>query len=146
MLAAIGLLAGGLWPPAMGAELGETSPGKPEDRVAELRAMGLHVTENLRPCIDIRAGDERDYQNLTVKEVDIEVRQSIGECGCKSAVLGYSVYALRKDGKRMHKVLLNSNRVTAMQSRKALLVLSADNSDHLVANDILIEIGCARPE
>jgi len=105
-------------------------------------AADIRVENELSACVAIRLDHPRPYENLIVANASFEVWKAVGNCGCKSAEIGYSVYAL-VDG---HENYVIGGKVGAMQSRQALLVLSPDRRDDDPRRDIKLELSCARPD
>ena len=105
-------------------------------------AADIRIENDLLACVAIRLDRQRPYENLIVANATFEVWKAVGNCGCKSAEIGYSVYALM-DG---HENYVIGGKVGAMQSRQALLVLSPDRRDDDPRRDIKLELSCARPD
>jgi hypothetical protein len=112
--------------------------------------------KNLRPCDSNRANCAhalraasaaavriendllRSYENLIVANASFEMWKAVGNCGCKSAEIGYSVYVL-VDG---NENCVIGGKVGAMQSRQARLVVDPDRRDDDSRHDIKLELSC----
>jgi hypothetical protein len=105
-------------------------------------AADIRIENDLPACVAIHLDRLRPYENLIVANAAFEMWKAVGNCGCKSAEIGYSVYAL-VDG---HENFVIAGKVGAMQSRQALLVLSPDRRDDDPRRDIKLELSCARPD
>jgi len=105
-------------------------------------AADIRIENDVSACVDIQLDRPRPYENLTLANATFEVRKPVSNCGCKSAEIGYSVYAL-VDG---HENYVIGGKVGAMRSRQALLVLSPDRRDDDLRHDMKLRLGCARPD
>ncbi|AOB30021.1 hypothetical protein AKI39_03950 [Bordetella sp. H567] len=106
-------------------------------------AAGTVTVDNrLQACVVIQAGTRTAERGLLLQEITLDVRKPIGECGCKSAVMGYASRVVLEGGARS---LLLQGRLNARQSGPRSLPLASDAT--LVGDrPIALSFECAAPD
>lgn len=110
---------------------------------APAHAAGAVTVDNgLQACVAIRPGTRTVEHGMLLQGVTLEVSKPIGECGCKSAIMGYASRVVLDGGARS---LLLQGRLNAAKSGARTLPLA---SDATLAGDrpIALSFECAAPE
>lgn len=110
---------------------------------APARAAGaLTVDNRLAACVAIQPGLRGVEHGIALQRITLDVRKPIGECGCKSAVMGYAAHTVLDGGGRG---LLLQGRLNARQSGPRTLPLA---SDATLASDrpVVLSFDCAAPD
>ena len=78
----------------------------------------LIIVNDLQNCVALERGELVKHGNLLLYDVQLKVPESIGHCGCKSAVASYRVF----DGERP----VRFERLVLKESRQAYLLIDSD--------------------
>ncbi|MBO9356838.1 DUF2195 family protein [Bordetella petrii] len=107
------------------------------------RASGSVEVENaLAACVDVRPGMRATTDGQVLLQAGLDVKQSIGRCGCKSAIATYTSQVELDGGQRG---FLQSGSLHVKQSGTRTLTLASD--EKLVGDrSMVLSLGCARPD
>lgn len=101
----------------------------------------IDIKNQLSQCSEIHNPILAVDGNVPVLSFELILKESIADCGCKSALGAFSVYALR-DSYQSH---LISGKVALGKEGKKYIPVAADNS--LVASARLkVSFSCAQPD
>lgn len=105
-------------------------------------AGAVTVDNSLGACVAIQVGTRTVEQGVPLQAVMLDVKKPIGECGCKSAIMGYASRVALEGGARS---VLLQGRVNARRSGAHTLPLA---SDATLAGErpITLSFECAAPE
>jgi hypothetical protein len=108
----------------------------------------VKLNNTLSHCVEISGMKITAEGKIPVLSFDLKVNKSIGECGCKSAVGSYTVYAIRKGHElgapEEYKLLLIHGDVSLRSSEHKYLPLAAEQ--WLINKEKLeVEICCSNP-
>ena len=106
-------------------------------------AAGSVKLENaLAACVDVRPGMRTTTDGQVLMQAGLDVKQSIGRCGCKSAIATYTSRVELDGGQRS---FLQSGSLRIKQSGSHTLTLA---SDEQLAGDgnVVLSLGCAAPD
>ena len=93
----------------------------------------VSIENDLVPCVQVTAYDVVQLNNLTLLNAAITVNQSIGYCGCKSAIARYHLYS---EGQH-----LRSETITLKNSTNYSFVLASDNCE-AVSQMLQLQLSC----
>lgn len=82
-------------------------------------SSAVAIENGLQQCVLINNSAIVQRNNLTLLDTDISILQSLGYCGCKSAIANYHLYS-----KEQH---LRSEAITLKSSTAYSFVLATDN-------------------
>lgn len=88
---------------------------------------------DLKSCVTLERGELVEHGNLLLYDVQLEVPENIGNCGCKSAVASYRVF----EGERPVRL----ERLVLKESRQAFLLIDTD-AGSLSKEALSISLGC----
>ncbi|MCD0505840.1 DUF2195 family protein [Bordetella petrii] len=110
---------------------------------AAAQAAGAVKVENaLAQCVAVQPGMRTVTDGQLLLQADLEVKQSIGRCGCKSAI---ATYTSRVELEGQHRSFLQSGSIAIKQSGSRTLTLASD--DQLVGDrTVVLSLGCAAPD
>lgn len=92
---------------------------------------------DLEHCVVLERGELVQHGNLLLYDVQFEVPENIGNCGCKSAVASYRVF----EGGRPMRL----ERLVLKESRQAYLVIATDGGSP-TEEALSIALGCGATE
>lgn len=106
-------------------------------------AAGSITLENaLAACVDVRPGMRTTTDGQVLMQAGLDVKQSIGRCGCKSAIATYTSRVELDGGQRS---FLQSGSLRVKQSGTHTLTLASD--EKLVGDgNVVLSLGCAAPD
>lgn len=107
------------------------------------QAAGSIKLENaLAACVAVSPGMRTTTDGQVLIQAGLDVKQSIGRCGCKSAIATYTSRVELDDGQRG---FLQSGALRIKQSGTHTLTLASDEA--LVGDrDVVLSLGCAAPD
>ncbi|MBV7483534.1 DUF2195 family protein [Bordetella sp. BOR01] len=110
---------------------------------AAAHASGSIKLENaLAACVDVQPGMRATTDGQVLLQAGLQVKQSIGSCGCKSAIATYTSRVELEGG---HRSFLQSGALRVKQSGSHTLTLASD--EKLVGDrDVVLSLGCAAPD
>jgi hypothetical protein len=80
------------------------------------------INSLLEACITISKTKIQKVDNLLLLKTTWNLKDNIGNCGCKSAAMSYSVYRLKSEKLMSHGIISTFNKM------QATFVLSSDNT------------------
>ena len=93
-------------------------------------------------CVNIIPGKTLEVNGLLLLETNWQNQKSVGECGCKSALMNYSVNV--QNGTKTGKIITEAV-ISSLEKKEHNFVLNADAS--IKYNDNYeITISCKNPE
>lgn len=101
----------------------------------------IDIKNQLAQCSEIHNPILAVDGNVPVLSFELILKESIGDCGCKSALGAFSVYALR-DSYQSH---LISGKVALGKEGKKYIPVAADNS-LVVSARLKVSFSCAQPD
>ena len=103
------------------------------------QAGGLIKVDNaLAHCVELRPGVRTTTAQQVMLQVDLNVKKSIGECGCKSAISAYTSEVQMEEG---HRSFLQRGALTIQRSGVKTLTLASD--EQLVRDrGIVLSLSC----
>ncbi|HYG42193.1 MAG TPA: DUF2195 family protein [Bordetella sp.] len=106
-------------------------------------AAGSIKLENaLAACVDVRPGMRTTTDGQVLLQAGLDLKQSIGRCGCKSAIATYTSQVELDGG---HRSFLQSGALRVKQSGPHTLTLASD--EKLVGDrNVVLSLGCAAPD
>ena len=125
-----------------------TAPAKVQPAAAHQELLlDVRFESDLEACVQLVPSGISAERNLLLLDVRFKLLQSIGECGCKSAVLGYRVR--RNDSN--HSSLDATGRLNTLGrelvfEEQVYLVLATDATMLSKAKTATIDVTCADPE
>lgn len=90
----------------------------------------------LSACLIMQKGEVQEMENLLLYKTSWDLKDNIGNCGCKSAALSYSVYLVKNEKLMSHGMLSSLNK------KQVTFVLSSDNGIYKDAQ-YKLAISCA---
>ncbi|SRR5690606_31284312 len=110
---------------------------------AAAQAAGAIKVENaLAACVDVQPGMRATTDGQVLLQAALDVKQSIGRCGCKSAIATYASHVELDDG---HRSFLQRGALRVKQSGARTLTLASD--EKLVGDrNVVLSLGCAAPD
>lgn len=106
------------------------------------QASGLIEVDNaLAQCVELRPGVRTTTAQQVMLEVDLDVKKSIGECGCKSAISTYTSEVQMQAG---HRSFLQHGVLAIQHSGVRTLTLASDEQ-LLGDRGIVLSLGCGGP-
>ncbi|MBI3187644.1 MAG: DUF2195 family protein [Gammaproteobacteria bacterium] len=79
------------------------------------------IDNSLSACLIIQKGEIQAMDNLLLYKTSWELKDNIGNCGCKSAALSYSVYLVKNEK------LMSLGMLSSLNKKQVTFVLSSDN-------------------
>lgn len=111
--------------------------------VPAAQAAGSVKVENaLAACVDVRPGLRSTADGQLLLRADLEVKQSIGRCGCKSAIATYSSEVVMEGGYRS---FLQRGNLRVRESGARTLTLASD-AGLAGERGVVLSLGCAAPD
>jgi hypothetical protein len=129
----------------------ESAHAQGVDRASHGEAMGTGsrlapiLANRVDQCVAITLGETVVTRNLVLIGADLQVRESIGNCGCMSAKMSYRVTA--RIGTRTRELTfgeLNTLQLVG-KSEQIYVVLSTDHRELASADKLTVTIGCSPP-
>lgn len=111
-------------------------------RPAGALAVEIGVDNYVRPCVKIGLEQPKALENRMTVDAALDLRNSLAECGCKSAGIDYSVYQRI----RGEEIYVLGGKLAVTQSRRAELALSPEGEAVPPGQSIRLTLGCAQPE
>ena len=99
------------------------------------------INNHLNACAEIGALEVSAQGNIPTVSFDLKINTPIAECGCKSALGTFTVFAVKED----YKSHLLSGKVALMKSGTKVLPLSAEKN-LLNSGKLEIDFSCALPD
>ena len=99
-------------------------------------SFSLEFDNTLNQCVVIKDYSSNTIKNTVLLNVEYEQFQSIGHCGCKSALAQYRVNSEHQE--------LATGLLDFRNSNSLNLTLS--NTESLLASSLAIEITCSQPQ
>ena len=96
----------------------------------------VNIDNSLSACLMLQKGEVQKAENLLLYKTNWELKDNIGNCGCKSALLSYSVYMVENDN------LISYGKLSSLYKKQVSFVLSSDNAVYKDAK-YKMEISCA---
>src|SRR5690606_1152442 len=105
-------------------------------------AGAVKVDNALAQCVTLRPGMRAITNGQVILQARFNVTQSIGRCGCKSAIATYTSHVELAGAQRS---FLQSGSLRVTESGARTLTLA---SDEQLAGDgsVVVSLGCARPD
>lgn len=102
----------------------------------------VKITNNLEACIKITPKQTIEANGFLLLDTDWQTQKSIGECGCKSALMNYSVNVQNgtKSGKTITEAIISS-----IEKKDYNFIINADASIKYNSNYEII-ISCKTPD
>jgi len=111
--------------------------------VPAAQAAGPVTVENaLAACVDVRPGLRSTADGQLLLRADLQLKQSIGRCGCKSAIATYTSQAVLEGG---HRSFLQRGSLRVRESGARTLTLASD-AGLAGEGGIVLSLGCAAPD
>ncbi|WP_459615757.1 DUF2195 family protein [Bordetella sp. 2513F-2] len=102
----------------------------------------VSVENPLQACVAVQPGLQTQEQGVLLQQVDLQVARPIGECGCKSALMGYTASVVLDGDARS---ATQSGVVNARRSGARTLPLATDAA--LVGDrPVVLALSCATPD
>jgi len=101
----------------------------------------IDIENLLSQCSAIRDLELSSEGNIPVLSFDLVLKESIADCGCKSALGAFSVYAQR-DSYQSH---LISGKIALEKDGKKYLPIAADNN-LITSARLKVVFSCAQPD
>lgn len=114
----------------------------------ETTTASVHFLNDLDGCVKLTAGDVEKVHNLLLVSTQLQVLQSIGECGCKSAVMSYRA---RLNGRPASSADIIGRintlvRQTPDAAEAVYLVLASDAALAPRTESVSVDVTCAAPD
>ena len=108
-------------------------------------ALAQHVVVEPGPvsaCVQPELGLRETRDGQLIQHWALRTPRSLGECGCRSAVMSYSTRAATSDG---DEVLLQQGIINTLASSTSAITLSADAdmAKKLAKNSLILSLSCA---
>ena len=101
----------------------------------------IRIGNQLSACTAITNTEISAESGIPVLLFDLRVNKPIAECGCKSALASYAVYASTDE----YMSYILGGKIGFMASARKLLPLSAEQK-LINKRELVIEFSCARPD
>lgn len=102
----------------------------------------IRLDNALAQCVDLRPGPRTTSEGQVLLQAQLDVKQSIGHCGCKSAIATYTAQVELEGGQQG---FLQSGSLRIRESGARTLTLASDAK--LVGDRaVVLSLGCARPD
>jgi hypothetical protein len=109
---------------------------------ADARSGTLTIENPLQACVQVQAGTRAVDRGVVLQDITLDIRKPIGECGCKSAVLGYASHVVMEGGGRS---LLQQGRFGARQSGPRAIALASD-PQLIGGRPVVLSLDCMAPD
>lgn len=104
-------------------------------------AGSIKVENALAQCVELQPGVRSTTAQAVLLQANVNVKKSIGECGCKSAIAQYTS-KVEMDGYRS---FLQSGAVALRESGPQTLTLTS-SAQLLGDRGVVLSLGCAAPD
>ena len=105
-------------------------------------AGAIKIENSLAQCVDLQPGVRTTTAQQEVTQATLNVKQSIAECGCKSAIATYTSQVEMEGGYRS---FLQRGALLIKASGVQPLTL-ASSAQLLGDRDVVLSLGCAAPD
>lgn len=111
------------------------------DRVLANNQASISISNSLSACVIIDSQQMLKDSKIPVLGLNVALKSSLADCGCKSALSSFTVSA-KRDG---YSSFLMGGKINFLKSGKKYLPLSTD-SILIGSAQLEIQFGCAQPD
>lgn len=102
----------------------------------------VKVTNNLDECLKITSEETVETNGMLMLKTNWQSEKSIGECGCKSALMTYSVSASSKG--KINRNILEAT-ISSLEKKEYNFILNADTTVRY-SGSYEITLNCTNPD